>query len=773
MSPGTPILGALLTPALFYGGAAAVGAPILIHLLARRRFKRIRWAAMEFLIDAERRNRRRIRMEDWILMALRCLGVFLIGLLLARPFVKPAGLAAAFGGAQRTERVFVLDDSYSMAFRGPDGTPFDRVKEAVRRVVATVRRETPNDTVTLLRMSELSEPIESGTFLDETQTARLLERLEALAPTQGTIDPPAVIEGVADVLKRAPGVTNAAVYILSDFRRSDWARDDADGSADAKSGGVLEPLLDWAQDGRGLRTVLIDLGDDDAPNTAVTRLEIPSGPIVAGTASVVRAGVANFADGPRENLELQVTVGNLAQPSKTVRRLEPQQRADVELEVAFFQPGYEALRVELPPDALPVDNVRYLATEIVSAIRVLIVDGEASSDAYDDEVTFLATALRPEGELISGNEPVVVDETQLDETKLEQFHLVVLANVYRISDPTIEALERFVRGGGGLMVFLGDQVDADLYNGTLYKSGAGLLPVELTQIVRPSGASHLVVVDRLHPSLRGLAAEGDPLGLGHVPFFEYFGSRLVGMDEAGAEDTGSAGSEVTGADAGDGRSRQGAARVLARFDDPEETPAMIERRFGRGQVILITTSADKEWNFWPDHPTFLPVLLELTQGLAKPAALNTERLVGERIDLRVDPAEFAPDLMLRTPGYPNVQEVSVAAQPSEEAGGLVAAWEQTGESGIYQFVLRRIDGGESVRMVAVNVDPRESDLTPADETQLRAAMGDAPFDYVKGLDAVSGAAGEARTELWRLVLIAAALVLMYEQGLAWMWGKRR
>ncbi len=101
MTFGSPVLAALLTPALFAGGAAAMAAPILIHLLSRRRFKRIRWAAMDFLIDAERRNRRRIRMEDWILLALRCLGVFLIGLMLARPFVSPIGLAAALGAAQR------------------------------------------------------------------------------------------------------------------------------------------------------------------------------------------------------------------------------------------------------------------------------------------------------------------------------------------------------------------------------------------------------------------------------------------------------------------------------------------------------------------------------------------------------------------------------------------------------------------------------------------------------------------------------------------------
>ena len=94
MGEANLLLAAFITPALAWAGAGAVAAPILIHLLARRRFKRIRWAAMDFLIDAERRNRRRIRMEEWILLALRCLVVALLGLMVARPFMTPSGLAS-------------------------------------------------------------------------------------------------------------------------------------------------------------------------------------------------------------------------------------------------------------------------------------------------------------------------------------------------------------------------------------------------------------------------------------------------------------------------------------------------------------------------------------------------------------------------------------------------------------------------------------------------------------------------------------------------------
>ena len=518
--------------------------------------------------------------------------------------------------------------------------------------------------------------------------------------------------------------------------------------------------------------MLIDVGQEQPANTAVTRLEVRSGRLIAGTVGSVHATVANFSDQDRDHVPLLVTVGNLAQPSKTIRRLMSRQTATLDLEVEFLQAGYDALRVELSPDALPIDNVRHVAVEVAGAIRILIVNGEPSSDAYDDEVTFLATALRPEGELVSGNETVIVDEAELDNVNLSDFHLVILANVYRISDPMIEGLEGFVRRGGGLLIFLGDQVDPDLYNAALYRSGSGLLPAELTQILHPSGASHLVLTDRLHPAVRRFSREGDPLGLGQVPFFKYFGCVPHRGENAGTDEPSDRGL-IGEAETTPGTDPVDAAVVIARFDDAEENPAIVERRFGQGRVVLFTTSADKEWHFWPDHPTFLPVVMEWTQYLARGSDTGPRRHVGEPIKMSLDPSVFELDALVRTPAYPNEREVGLTATPAEDGEGWFLNWDHTDVAGLYQFVLKRLDGGERVRLVAVNLDPAESDLTPADEAQLRSALGDVPFDYVKGSGDVAAAVSEARVELWRLALIAAALVLIGEQGLAWFWGRRR
>ena len=69
--------------------------------------------------------------------------------------------------------------------------------------------------------------------------------------------------------------------------------------------------------------MLIDVGDEETANTAVTDLEIHSGQLVAGTSGIIRATIANHAARPLDHVALQVTVGNRAQPSKVVRELEP------------------------------------------------------------------------------------------------------------------------------------------------------------------------------------------------------------------------------------------------------------------------------------------------------------------------------------------------------------------------------------------------------------------------------------------------------------------
>src|SRR5207253_170952 len=130
-----------LNPWAMVVGGAMVSAPILIHLINRMRFKRIRWAAMEFLLKSQKRNRRRLIIEQLILLALRCLLVLLAGVLVAR-FLGFSSFA--FFQPQNTTHVVVLDDTLSMSDRwreqGEAKNSFDVAKGLIRDIARSASR---------------------------------------------------------------------------------------------------------------------------------------------------------------------------------------------------------------------------------------------------------------------------------------------------------------------------------------------------------------------------------------------------------------------------------------------------------------------------------------------------------------------------------------------------------------------------------------------------------------------------------------------------------
>src|SRR3954466_8711793 len=121
-----------LHPWFMVAGGALVSSPIIIHLINRMRYKRIRWAAMEFLLKSQKRSRRKLIIEQMILLALRILMVLLVGLLLAR-FL---GCEDAGNTGRATFHVILIDDTLSTSdqIRGDDGQVRDVLAEAKRLV---------------------------------------------------------------------------------------------------------------------------------------------------------------------------------------------------------------------------------------------------------------------------------------------------------------------------------------------------------------------------------------------------------------------------------------------------------------------------------------------------------------------------------------------------------------------------------------------------------------------------------------------------------------
>jgi hypothetical protein len=793
MQTQNAILAAMITPAMFYTGLVCAGIPILIHLLSKRRFRRVRWAATDFLLEANRQNRRRMRLEELILLALRCLAMLLIGMVLARIFVRPQALAAILGAPTGTRHIVLLDDSFSMGLADPsdqsdprDATVFARGLTTIERLVTWLKQESPNDRLVILPTSRPDQPILAETSLASLDLTAFQDRWRSRKPSNLPADMPRSFATIRQLLDVGNSTLNAMIYVISDFQRKDWVL----GTGGPESSGAvtghantdstqprvspLAPLVGWDRAGRSLKIVMVDAGAARNGNLCVTAIEPQRSQPVAGLGTRLVVRVANFAAVESKASSLQVYLGDAGQPPVPVPAISPNQTVEVPIEVTFPQAEPAALTVELQPDALPIDNTRSCVVPVAKALRVLIINGEPSPDPYEDEAYLLSTALHPQGPQFSGNEVTLIEENELDQTDLSTFHLVILANVSRVEETTVARLESYASLGGGLAVFAGDQIDTEAYNRSLFRDGAGLLPARLGELASVPGddpGQRIGQVNINHPALRpfrGLL----PTCFEGVTVWGYFTCAPAGAASQPEGVVGKAPEPISGPRPNGGPERSPAA-VLIRLDDPDHNPLIVQRDFGRGHVWLITTTADKEWTNLPDHPIFVVLMMEMAQYLARQPERAEQQLVGQPIDLTLEPGRYQPNASVRTPSYPEEPPFPVSAETDAKTGRLSIRWPKTEQPGIYHFELTDQAGGRAIERAAIDVDTTESDLRRADPAELLLAS--APFvpQYVTASRFAGGFETAARRELWPLLLIVLLAVLMTEQSLAWWFGSDR
>lgn len=808
MMTGTnAILAALITPAMAYAGLAAAALPVLIHLFNRRRFRRIRWAATDFLLEAERRNRRRMRLEEFILLALRCLAMALLGLALARWFVQPRSLIASLGSAGRADHIIVVDDSYSMgalkdavgnaevdltddAASRDTGRVFDEAKRAVQRLIEHIGQVAPDDSLTLFLTSRPDEPVRTASSLRQVPPQSWNDDIRAMRLSSRAGNMPGALQAARNLLDARQDTTRAAVYIVSDFQQIDWipaSRQEnrpvpTANNESTHTSGPADILAGWADRRRSLEVLLVDVGREVPHNLSVASIRSDQSQAVSGVVGRYHIRVENYGTQPSGSGELRVFMGDTALPAVLVPALAPNQSAEVPVELAFGQEGSQRLTVQLGADVLPADNVRYAAVDVERALRLLIVNGEASSDPYEDEAFLLNVALRPEGPEFSGNETTIINEDEFEVADLGDYHAVMLLNVNRVTHEMAGRLEQFASAGGGVAFFLGDQVDATTYNRLLFRNGTGVLPVQL-------GEQITVPMDQPGVNLaQGGRSESDtmPFAVGTAPLlrdalvWQYFGtqdSSHLPTAPASAPAISEGPPDHTATSLPESRSEsqnhRPPARTLLRLNDAEQSPLLIERPFGRGRILLCTTSADKEWNNLPDQPVYVVLILELAQYIARSSEASTDQFIGEPIRLALDPATFEPSALLKLPTYPGTPAVRLDSRLGIDTGQALLEWTATDRPGIYQFDLRKLNGDEMTRQAAVNLDPREADLRRADRNRLLGSMAGLDVAYVTGATLADRARAEARQELWPALLVVLVFVLMLEQGLAWWFGADR
>jgi len=800
---GPPLAISWLHPGLAALGAGLILIPILIHLLSRRRFQTVEWAAMEFLLEADEENRRRVQLENLLLLLLRCLAVLLTGLLVARTQCNPQDSVRA-ASEQPVHRIVVLDDSPSMAAPAGASTSLGLAKSRLTDMASRVAASRPGDRLTLILTSQPTGPALQLESLDADNVNRLNQFLAGLD------EPSAQRARFETALKTAAAVSatnmgegeSTVVHVLSDLRRRDWRQ----GEAPRPSAALVQ--LDELSQQAG-RCYLIGVAGPPASNLAVVGLESRDAVLAAGAEAQFDVTVQNF--GPRDMTGVVVRLAAGPSPPLTARveRLAAGKQATVPFLLQLpeltgspaeerREPDWLDLRATASlesagsENALAADDQRFLAAPVSAGLRVLLVDGEPSAEFGESETFYLQWALSPRGPNRSGVAAQTVTETAWQDVPLASQQIIFLCNcdLAAVKKARLEALESWVRRGGRLVIMPGSAVFAADYNRRLYRDGAGLLPLPLKEIAGHEDQDawvHFRVTAPNHPAMKALDLGETVLDL--VKVFRWWRIEEprphAAPTTAGGESSGEARPAASNA-------LQREVAVLARLTDEHRSPAIVEKRFGRGRVLLLAIPADDDWTNWPRDPQagiYVIAMLELTKYLAPSEANWPAVTVGEPLSHLVNLADFEPAAAWRLPAggqqSADVRPANSTDSPNESgaAGETAPAGPSdalqyfelpaTTQQGQHRLVLTRRGGGQYVVLAAANLDPAESDLERIDAEWLKSQWSGDQVQLASGEQDLPLGGGQEQEELWPLILLILVGVLLTEQLLAWLFGRRR
>jgi hypothetical protein len=485
-----------LHPWFMAAGGLLVSAPILIHLINRMRFKRIRWAAMEFLLKSQKRNRRRLIIEQMILLALRCLLVLLAGFLVAR-------FVGAMPTGQGATHIVILDDTPSMADqfaeKGPKTNSFEIAREQIKQLAHSAAQAPSHQQMQIYLLSDLDTLLFDQRLNDRSSEA-IEQKLREVKPSAMHIDP-------IEAINKAQSLFNDVqqgqkiLHVVSDFRDLDWSGTGAEDLNKAieklVDSGVHLSLIDTAHPYRGQARQMALYHD----NLAITDLHAEARVVAEGVETEFSVTIRNYSSSDKKSfLHVMVDGKEAFAGSRPLERIPADDSVTEKFTLVFakkkpslpvspsdlpedrerkrrLDQEYVQVSAELEPEetGLQADNVRDMVVEVRKRVPTLVVDGTGQDPDLDGgDLKHLRAAY--EAARSYEIERCKIDD--LDKLNLELYPTVIFLNIAEIkSEKTLQKLQNYIEHGGSLCYFLGDKVRPSFYNDTLYKKFNGLFPL--------------------------------------------------------------------------------------------------------------------------------------------------------------------------------------------------------------------------------------------------------------------------------------------------------
>ncbi len=742
--------------------------PLLIHLINMMRHRRVKWAAMEFLLQSHKRHRKWVWLKQLLLLLARMAAVALIVAMLAQ-LVTQRRYEGLFGSTL-THHYVLIDDSMSMTDREGGTDAFERALKFARQLGTEAAKQEFHQRFTLVRFSTAAggrsgaadpeaETIPriadiNGEDVDSKFALRLEEFRNAVHPTQLPVGPQAALQIVRRLMQQN-GEENRIVYLVSDFRSRDW-----DNPSE-----VRQLLSDLEKEHAQIH--LVNCVRTHRGNLAITDLKPTDETRASGVPLFMNVDVTNFGLAAADNVQLKIRTyfhasapanrpesqrpeGRVDEtPTLQIDHIEPGETVTERVQVFFPESGKHVVEAILPEDTVAADNRRWCVVEFPDQESVLVVDG----DPNGRNAFYIQAIFEPGQRARTGIHPDIQTTAFLRDTTVEtlrRFSAIYLFDVDRLDDRAVTSLENYVREGGGLAIFVGPQVNISFYNEQLYRGGDGLFPLPLDRDdlldSDPIDSTPDVEVEiNDHPVFRELVQGQNPIiRLVHIERF--LRPQADWQPEAG-----------------------NSVRVLARLRN--RSPLVVEKQLGKGRVIAFATTYAPYWNDIALGPGVI-VALRLQSYLGFSRRVTVEQTVASEIDVRLDREKYRQDVRIfapsEDPGEPIVIE-RPAEKEADDARFMLAsiAPRETDRSGVYEMWFNRVDGTVEADRFAINVDAQEGNLAQTPTREIVAKLDPVAVDIGYADQYETAAIQQAGFNQSLLLMCLLIVLLLGEQILAY------
>ncbi len=726
-----------LNPFVLFGLAAAA-LPVLFHLFAQRRARRVEFSSLRFLQKLEKTSMRAVKIRQILLLIIRTLLVIAIVMAFARPALQ--GYMGSFFGSSHANSsiVILLDNSASMSRSNERGELFKQSKEAAREVAQLIR---DGDEAIVIPLAAIERGNEYKPVHSQQEILQSLQNMTL-------VDRPAQINDglrlASSILAQSVNV-NKEVFLITDGQARNLRNADAIAGDSAKKDTSAAIKLFDAQ--TKVFYSVLPVGE------AGSNLSLDS---VKATTTVFEPGrpvdysvfVRNTGEQSVENGVISLFYNEERVAQRTLTAVAAGQTERVSIQGPSRGSGVIAVRAELNTDALPFDNKRFTVVSIPSTRRISIFTQSPQDVMY--------TRLALEQTLAeSGTLPFTVDVRSVGElTNLGALADRIDAVVVGVGSAGLNgeqstALRNFVASGRGATIFMQPGIDPATFN-----SGVAT-PLRLPQLRAKEGSSvdnsryvSFAQVDLAHPFFSGLFAERGSetqtmRGIESPRIFEYYSLGQGGLP-------------------------------LVRLSSG--SPFLVETELGKGRILLFAVPPTMAFSDFPTKSIFLPLIRRSAAYTSSIRSLSDENRAPQFVTtepLSIELPELAGEqagstVLIKAPdGSTSRSQLMVASD-----GRMRISLEQAPVAGNY-FVYRDAEARDLVTTFAVNIESSESDLRQssdrehAEHLERRAASNNNVRPLRTDRD-ISKTITESRfgAELWQAFLGAAIALAILEMLVA-------